>query len=258
MTRTAWMGFTSICLLVACGGADGATAEPPELGNTDGGAGADWGDPGAGGSAGDTHSGTGGSAGSADEDAGVIGEAGAAGDAGPGSGGTGGVGGTAGAGGTGGSGGGIGGYTSNGGSSGSGGTGGSAAIATFITNLVGHDLEVICNGGNGVLTGGYIAEYQNVLSSKPISASVTKSQVVLAKSGQKTSSTFDVSPASGSALPQGAAQTILHESVLGSGSGAPLCSFCGGSLTLNVEWTLSNGSKQADKLGPATVVCVDP
>jgi hypothetical protein len=265
-------------------GVGGEAGSAGQAGSAGEGSGGSAGESGAAGSAG--MAGTSG-AGGGDVDAGVevdagAGGSGAAGGVGGtsgsagfgGAGGSGGVGGSGGFGGTSGSGGSGGSFTASGGTSGSGGSGGSftaaggtsgsggsggttATLIPFAASITKNELEVFCTGGTGMLVGSYTAKYTNILYNASTAAAVTKSHVLLSKAGKKTMSyTFTATPGTSPSLSKGTSATVKHNHKFDSGVGtADPCGYCGGTMTLEVEWLLSNGETKSDTATPVVVTC---
>jgi hypothetical protein len=253
MTKLRITAFAGLAILAGCAGDTGDGAGPIALGaggsgaagesgwGAAGSAGASEGFAGSAGSAGEGFAGSAGSAGEGFE--GFAGSAGSGGEAGSGGpGGTGGIG-------TGGSGGGL-------QNPGSGGTGGTSS--PFKTAVTGAKFEVLCAGGPGMLGGYFTAFYEN---GYPVnaSASVKQTKVAVKNGTEQGTWKFGVKPSTVGPLAPLGSTSVKHDIVFNSGTGSVnLCWFCGGSMTLDVEWLTSLGITQTQSYGPMTIKCITP
>jgi hypothetical protein len=166
----------------------------------------------------------------------------------------------------GGSGGATGGHSGTGGASGgtggaSGGTGGAAGSGGGTSNLgveiVSTQLGVDCMPmvGTDPINGTFDVKYDNSAGSTPDQATITSATAHISKNGTTLDWTFAVTPTSSGFVFAGATGTVTHTKTPGSGSGTGLpCDFCGGELTLGIEYTTSSGSGSASS-APSSVMC---
>jgi hypothetical protein len=222
----------ALCSLAPACGSDSESGSGGAAGHTGGTGGSTGGTGGSTGGTGGSTGGTGGSSGGAAGSSGAAGSGGAAGSSGAA--GSGGAAGSAGAAGSGG-----------------------ASGANLVPSIDSAQFFVNCmpTVAADPVHGTFDAKYDNNTGTAADQATISKIVLHVTKGSASLDWTFTATPSSSGSVAAGASTTVQHtkDSGSGSGSGSP-CSFCGGDMTLSVDWNTGSGTKSASSPS-STLTC---